>query len=158
MRETYTHVYFWAGMYSNWDNAHFIDPLNSLHFHNTEQAFMWYKAHFFQDKQTAQLISVETDPKAVKGLGRRIDKYDDKAWSCVRFGMMVYVNYLKFSQNPYYMQALKLTENKTLVEASPSDCVWGVGLAEEDDLILNQKNWRGQNLLGKALMEVRKLL
>jgi len=73
-------------------------------------------------------------------------------------GFMKYVNYLKFTQNLEFRNQLLETENRTLVEASPYDKIWGVGLEETNDLILDEKNWLGQNLLGKALMEVRELI
>ena len=158
MRHTETHVYFWEGPFSNWDSCHLTD-VGSLKFLNSEQAFMWYKANFFKDKEIcAHLSSPFMTPKEAKKLGRQIKGYNEKAWDCVRLGFMVYVNYLKFSQNPSHGQILKDTEQKTLVEASPYDKIWGVGLAENNDLILDEKNWLGQNLLGKALMEVRKML
>ena len=70
----------------------------------------------------------------------------------------IYVNYLKFSQNEIFKQKLLETGNRILVEASPVDKIWGVGLDENDENILDESKWKGQNLLGKALMEVRKML
>lgn len=158
MRVTDTHVYFWEGPFSNWDNCHFTDEVANLKFHNTEQAFMYWKARQFKDYVTCQEIARETDPKRVKALGRAIKNYNDKEWAEVRFDVMVMVNKYKFSQNPYYGKMLTNTAPKILVEASPYDKVWGVGLGQDDEKILDEKNWLGENLLGKALMEVRKLI
>lgn len=160
MRTTDTHVYFYgqSDRYSNWNNCHLTDPITGMYFHNTEQAFMWQKANFFRDNKITQLAGTETNPREVKKLGRMVAKYDDKLWTTVKFGYMVYVNYLKFKQNAYDGLVLITTGNKILVEASPYDCIWGVGLGQDDDLILDEKNWKGQNLLGKALMEVRNIL
>lgn len=158
MRTTDTHVYFWEGPFSNWDNCHFDDYSTGIHFSNTEQAFMWQKARFFGDINTQKAIEYVIDPKEVKVLGRKILGYNEKTWQLVRQSLMAYVNYLKFTQNAYYNRILVNTENKILVEASPYDKIWGVGLPEENDLILDEKNWLGQNLLGKALMDVRELL
>jgi len=155
MKTTDTHVYFWNGIYSNWDNCHFTDPKSCIRFQNSEQAFMWYKAAFFDDEETKKLIEYTPNPKQVKQLGRQVKKYNDETWNTIRFENMVYVNELKFSQNPHYGKALLNTENRIIVEASPYDKIWGVGLLEDDPLILDEKNWKGLNLLGKALMDVR---
>lgn len=166
MVTTETHVYFYGGtdIYSNWhknsqsDVFQFHDPLADIGFHTTEAAFMYYKAWFFRDLAIAAKAATEKDPKEVKALGRQVRRYNDKAWQAVRYGYMVYVNYLKFSQNPEWAAELKATGNRILVEASPYDAVWGVLLDQYDPLILDAKNWKGQNLLGKALMEVRSML
>lgn len=158
MRHTNTHVYFWEGTFSNWDNCHFDDHSTGIHFHNTEQAFMWQKARFFGDIETQKVIESVHNPKEVKLLGRKILGYNEQVWQLVRGSLMAYVNYLKFTQNAYYNLILVNTGDKILVEASPYDKIWGVGLAQENDLILDEKNWLGQNLLGKALMEVRKVI
>jgi len=71
---------------------------------------------------------------------------------------MIAVNYAKFSSSHFMKDAILSTYPKILVEASPYDKIWGVGLGENDDLILDEKNWDGMNLLGKALMNVRKEL
>ncbi len=156
MRETNTHVYFYTGFLGNWYPAKF--KLDGLDFNNTEQAFMYLKARFFNDDLSAVNIWKAKNARESKDLGRLVKNYNDKEWSCVRVGFMIYANYLKFSQNSELREWLLNTGNKTLVEASPIDNIWGVGLGEDNNLILNETNWNGQNLLGKALMEVRKLI
>lgn len=163
MKTTDTHVYFYMGrdIYSNFwtDPQQFKDPFFLNHaFDCTEQAFMAYKARFFSDDQSLSLILKEPRPALAKELGRAVMGYDDKSWSCVRLGYMTYVNYLKFSQNERYKKQLLDTGDRTIVEASKKDKVWGVGLYEDDPLILEEKNWLGTNLLGVALMHVRNLL
>lgn len=159
MKITDTHVYFWGGNFSNWHPVTFTDNINGImEWKNTEQAFMYYKARFFGDETIARKICYHPDPKEVKALGRQVSGYNDLYWSFVRFGYMVYVNYLKFSQNSELKNELLSTDNRILVEASPYDRIWGVKLAQDDPLILDENNWRGQNLLGKALMEVRNKL
>lgn len=162
MKITDTHIYFYSGkeIYSNWYSspAQFFDKSSWLVFANTEQHFMWSKATFFGDSETACKIAKETDARSVKEYGREVKDYDEKKWECVRLGFMTYANYLKFSQNELFKDQLLSTDNKILVEASRTDKIWGVGLTEDDPLILDEKNWKGRNLLGVALMNVRNLL
>lgn len=162
MKTIPTHVYFYSGreVFSNWHStpAQFRDPITGLVFDNTEQAFMQRKGSFFGDDAIAAEAAAETDPRAVKGLGRKVAGYDDKSWECVRLGYMTYVNLLKYQQNAHFADELLATGDRILVEASPYDKVWGVGLGEEDPLILDSANWKGRNLLGEALMTVRRLI
>jgi ribA/ribD-fused uncharacterized protein len=158
MKITDSHVYFWNGIYSNWHVCQVKDLLTDIIFENTEQAFMWYKADVFNDIETKKLVENTIDPRKVKKLGRLIKTYDDNVWSSVRYRKMLYVNLLKFLQNKELKFQLINTGDKIIVEASPLDCVWGVGLSEEDPLILDEKNWKGKNLLGKVLMEVRSII
>jgi ribA/ribD-fused uncharacterized protein len=156
MKITDTHVYFWEGPFSNWTTALFDDQNGA--WHNTEQAFMFYKALFFGDGLTATSIKYEPDPQKCKRMGRAIKYYHNASWEVVRESFMIYVNYLKYSQNEEFKAELLNTGNKILVEASPLDRVWGVGLGEDDPLILDESKWDGLNLLGKSLMTVRKML
>lgn len=158
MKTTDTHVYFWNGIYSNWHPATFVDIWSGVTFKNSEQAFMWYKAYEFNDEVALKRIEFESNPRDVKKIGRTIQNYNDELWNKSRLRIMMYVNYLKFTQNAEFLSELIATEDKILVEASPLDCIWGVGLAEDNPLILDEKNWKGQNLLGVSLMEVRKVL
>lgn len=155
---TDTHVYFYTNWLSNWKICKIVDPTTKLEFATTEQLYMWYKAQFFGDTETLKKLELATDPKIAKDLGRVVANYQDDLWECVRYGYMVYVNYLKYTQNPELKEKLLATENKILVEASKIDKVWGVGLAADDPLILDEKNWTGRNLLGKAIMDVRNLI
>ena len=158
MITTDTHVFFYSGVFSNWSAAKFQDEITGICFENTEQAFMWQKARFFLDTDIMTEIVDTPNPKDVKALGRKIKNYNDKAWNCVRYGMMVYVNYLKFSQNEDLAAELKAVGNRILVEASPYDKIWGIGLGLGDPEIFTPELWNGQNLLGKALGEVRSML
>ena len=146
---------------SNWHRRGFTDPLTNIAFGNSEAAFMWYKARFFGDAEAMDALKDTTlHPRESKDIGGRVRGYDEKAWECVRFGYMVYVNYLKFSQNQDLKEQLLATGDKILVEASPYDKIWGIGLAEgePDEVLSDTKNWKGRNLLGEALMKVRDLL
>lgn len=156
LRVTDTHVYFWGSVFSNFYKCSF--ELLGQKFSSSEQAFMWCKAKAFKDEEIAGEILKTSDPKKAKSLGRKVKNYDDAKWDMVRYDLMVKVNKAKFSQNKGLLTILKDTGSRKLVEASPLDKIWGVGLHYEDDTILDESNWVGKNLLGEALMEVRDLL
>jgi ribA/ribD-fused uncharacterized protein len=155
-RITDTHVFFWNSELSNWYPAKF--RYKGITFANSEQAFMWEKAMFFGDMNAAQLIYKETRPNVAKAIGRKVKGFDAEKWLTASYKIMVDVVYAKFSQNSNLKDVLLSTGDKTIVEASPYDTIWGIGMHWEDDRVLDEKNWRGQNLLGKALMEVREKL
>lgn len=152
---TDTHVYFYTNWLSNFKACKIIDPRTGLTFDTTEQIYMWYKADFFNDRETRAKLEVPLKPQDAKNLGREVANYDDAVWTFVRFGFMTYVNYLKYTQNEDLQKKLLETQNRILVEASPTDKVWGVGFYADNPLILDEKNWTGQNLLGKSIMAVR---
>jgi len=138
---------------SNWHMCNFI--VNELKFNCSEQYFMYLKAIHFNDMETARKILAVKHPREQKDLGRQVKNYSEYEWNAIRYVMMVEATYQKFSQDEYSKNKLLETGNKMLVEASPYDCVWGVGLDENNDKILDENNWRGLNLLGEALGEVR---
>jgi ribA/ribD-fused uncharacterized protein len=156
-RITDTHVYFWGDpTLSNWGLAEIL--WKGKKFHNSEQLFMWEKALCFGDLEIADEILKNSNPSVAKGLGRKIKNYDDLKWAKYRYTVMFEVCLAKFSQNDEQREILLNTRDRIIVEASPYDKIWGVGLHWQDDEILDEKNWNGLNLLGKALMEVRNQL
>lgn len=156
MRTTDTHVFFWGGEFSNWFAAYF--EYEDHEFYNSEQAFMWKKAKFFGDEEIAELILHTQNPRDAKALGRKVRGFDAERWAMVSYPIMIAVNVEKYMQNPRLEEKLLATGDKTLVEASPYDKIWGIGLSEDDDRCLDEHQWQGMNLLGKALMLVRKQL
>lgn len=156
MRETDTHIFFWGGEFSNWYECQFV--YKGHYFDNSEQAFMWEKAKFFNDEEIASKILKTSCPSTAKKLGRKVKNFDSEIWLSPAYQFMVGVNVEKYSQNEDLKHKLLLTGDKMLVEASPYDTIWGIGLGENDDTILNENNWNGLNLLGKALMDVRNIL
>lgn len=160
MITTPTHVYFYSGKqcFSNWHHFSKQISMQGLTFESSEQAFMFLKADFFRDFDIAAAAHQETDPSKVKSLGRLVKGYNDAEWETVREGFMTFVNLLKFRQNPEMLTELLKTQNRILVEASPYDKIWGVGLTENDPSIVDETKWLGRNLLGKSLMKVRELL
>lgn len=94
----------------------------------------------------------------MKKLGRKVRNYDDVTWKEKRFDVVVKGNIAKFSQNEKLQNFLLSTGDKILVEASPKDTVWGIGLDESSPEAIQPSKWKGDNLLGFALMEVRDIL
>ena len=103
-------------------------------------------------------ILASTDPSKVKALGRKVKGYDESRWVAHRFAIVVAGNYAKFSQNEALTAFLLSTGDKVLVEASPVDQIWGIGLARDGPHAAHPDKWNGLNLLGFALMEVRDML
>lgn len=152
----YTFFYQNRSLFSNWYPSTFT--IGSITFTRGEQFMMYAKALLFDDQLIAAKILATDDPKKQKDLGREVRNYDDAAWAEVREDIMVLGLYQKFAQNPGLKQALLDTGDTMLVEASPTDVIWGIGLAATDPNVENESCWRGQNLLGKVLMRVRSKL
>lgn len=147
------HVLFWGGVFSQWYQSPFI--ANSIRFDNAEQWMMWNKAVLFGDKEAAEKILRTSDPKRIKAIGRAVKNFDTKKWNAAAFDIVVEGSFHKFSQDTGLMDILVETGDDILVEASPYDNIWGVGMHSDDPDIFDQKKWKGTNLLGKALMVTR---
>ena len=159
MRVTNKHIFFWGEFPSNWHPCHFTVKHDGkeLEFFNSEQYFMWMKAITFNDEETAEkILKKGKNPKTAKALGREVKNYDNTVWDSVRYGIMVDANYYKYTQNEELKKLLLNPEldGKHYVEASPYDRIWGIG-CDETTALDDESNWNGQNLLGKALDEVR---
>ena len=162
--ETFEYVLFWghrqkkpgvpdAACFSQWFPARFeVDGETFVH---TEQWMMAGKARLFGDEEIRAQIMAERDPGKVKKLGRRVRGFTDDRWAAHRFDLVVAGNEAKFGQNRGYGDYLRSTGNKVLVEASPYDPIWGIGLSREAPDATNPHGWVGDNLLGFALMVVR---
>lgn len=150
------YLFFWSGIYSNWSKSKFT--INSIEFTSGEQALMYAKAKCFNDKEICKKILSTTDVKKQKEYGRLVANYDDAVWSKVRFGVMKEIAYNKFNQDPSLLNALLNTGDRLLVEASPYDTIWGIGMDENHPDIMDESKWKGSNLLGKALTETREKL
>ena len=156
MRITENYVLFWNDEFSN------FQPITFEHkgqtFLTTEHAFMWEKANFFNDEEiAAEIINTQTNTNAysAKKLGRKVKGFDGEVWGSVCYDIMLNINRHKYIENYLYKQMLIETGTRTIVEASPYDKVWGVGLGENHEDIEDESKWDGQNLLGKVLMELR---
>lgn len=120
-----------------------------------EHWMMAGKANLFNDADIATKILAEENPDKVKKLGRLIKGFDATVWDAHKFDIVLNGNLLKFSQHPSLQTFLLSTTDKILVEASPVDPVWGIGMAADHADINDPQKWKGENLLGYALMEAR---
>lgn len=127
-------------------------------FTSAEQYMMYMKAVTFKDFDIADKILNETVPKKIKALGRKVKNFKNKKWNSVKFDIVKEGNIYKFSQNKDLKKALRDTGDKILVEASPYDRIWGIGMGRSNPDVYDPSKWKGQNLLGKALMDVREYL
>lgn len=120
-----------------------------------EQYMMAAKAELFQDQESREKILKSSDPKQIKALGRKVLGFEQAVWDKFKYSIILNGNWCKFSQNQRLREALLATGNSILVEASPYDNIWGIGLSGSSPEAKNPLKWRGHNLLGFALMEVR---
>ncbi|SMB94346.1 NADAR family protein [Deinococcus hopiensis] len=118
-----------------------------------EQYLMARKAQLFGDGERRSAILAACTPAECKALGRRVTPYDDAVWTRERHGVALDMLRLKFGQNPGLRAFLLETGDAELVEAAPTDRIWGIGFSESG-AEANRHAW-GENLLGKALMDVR---
>lgn len=162
MSETDTHVYFVGGPFSQWAKSSFVQHLIDLpdlyRFNCCEQYMMASKAVLFDDMAALEAIMLSTSPSEQKSLGRTVKNFDPQIWNDRARDIVFLGNIAKFGQNPDLWDELNATGEKYLVEGAHYDPVWGVKLAWNDPLILDEKNWRGTNWLGEVLMRVRRYL
>ena len=160
-----------ASPFSNWFPSRF--KIDGIEYGCNEQFYMYKKAEFFNDKAIMAKIMETNSPMEMKRLGKQVKGYNESDWNKVckeimSKGLHAKVNiitlvsliystmlFFQFSQNVYLKMALLATAGKTLVEASPYDKKWGIGLLQWDHRAKSEKTWRGQNWLGYALTELR---
>jgi ribA/ribD-fused uncharacterized protein len=120
-----------------------------------EHWMMAEKARLFNDWNIAEEIIRTEKAPVVKDLGRQIKNFDEETWTKSRYEIVVKGNFYKFSQNEELKKFLLSTGDKIIVEASPVDFIWGIGLPADNQKVMNPTRWNGLNLLGFALMDVR---
>ena len=157
------YVFFWGhqkpksgvskNCFSQWYDSPFESEGN--HFMTAEHYMMYRKATMFSDDSATQRLLSAGNPGEAKAIGREVIGFDQQKWVAHRFDIVVSANLAKFSGNPDLKDFLLSTGNRVLVEASPADKIWGIGLAEDNPACENPNQWKGTNLLGFALMEVR---
>ncbi len=144
------------GYLSNWYLSDF--PADGRVFSSMEQYMMYQKTRVFQDGETAAEILAAADAGKIKALGRSVRHYDDTVWNGLR-QLIVYDGLLaKFRQNGDLRKRLLETGGAVLAECAVQDRIWGIGLSMKDGRRFSMAEWRGQNLLGFALMRVRERL
>ena len=121
-----------------------------------EHYVMVGKARLFGDEAIATHILQSTAPEEAIELGREVRGFEQSAWLAARYGIVVAANRVKFTNRPELgVYLTQRTGQKILVHASPTDQLWGIGLAANDIRARKPTEWQGKNLLGFALMEVR---
>ncbi len=154
--ETDTHIYFYGSCYSQWALRDII--IEGKTFNCNEQYMMYKKAELFGDEYALNQIMKATDPAEQKRWGRMVKYFDKDKWEEIAKKVVYDANLAKFTQHEDLKKQLLDSGDKIIVEASPTDCIWGVGLWATDDEILDSKNWKGTNWLGEAIMNVRGIL
>lgn len=152
MKTTDTMVLFYGGPFSQWYASKFT--IDGITYNTAEQFMMAMKADYFGDDEAKFKIMNTNDPSEQKALGRQVKNFDKEAWDAVSRGYVYQANMAKFS-HPQLKQFIIDTGDRILVEASPYDKIWGIGLAVDDPKALDKNNWRGTNWLGEVLMKVR---
>jgi ribA/ribD-fused uncharacterized protein len=132
--------------------------LGAQRYHFAEQWMMASKARLFGDAEACQGILRATAPLECKRIGRTVRGFDDARWHEHRFELVTVGNVAKFEQDPALAAYLLATGEEILVEASPRDRIWGIGLGRDHPAAQDPLLWRGQNLLGFALVRTRAIL
>lgn len=148
-------TFFWRAEspFSQWHQSQFT--VAGVSYSHAEQYMMHAKALLFGDTEIAEQILASSSPRKQKSLGRKVRDFDDGVWQRERERIVREANRAKFTQNRGLFKKLMATGDAELVEASPVDCIWGVGLTADDPRIQDRTQWRGLNLLGKILTELR---
>jgi ribA/ribD-fused uncharacterized protein len=165
--EDFQYIYFWKtikepdgslgpGCFSQWWPAPF--KVGEQSYPTAEHFMMYSKASLFEDKGIAEEILRTESCSKVKALGRQVKDFDSQLWMEHRFAVVLRANLAKFSQNEELKDYIFSTGDAILVEASPTDVIWGIGMAEDEARVSSPSDWRGMNLLGFALMRTRSLL
>lgn len=163
----FEYIFFWGGRpnvggritkscLSQWFPCNF--EIEGVKYFTAEQYMMEQKAMLFGDSQTRERIMAASMPKQFKDLGKCVKPFNSGIWDAHKKKIVVRGNIAKFRQNEALKSFLISTCGKILVEASPYDTIWGIGMSENDCEIENPHAWRGENNLGFALMEVRDML
>ncbi|KAL5004614.1 hypothetical protein ScPMuIL_018070 [Solemya velum] len=147
--------YFWKSdsVFSQWYQNSF--EVGGITYNCAEQYMMHQKAELVEDLDTAKKILKAKSPKQQKALGRKIKNFNEDLWSSNCKYIVKTGNRAKFRSDHYLKEQLYATYPRDLVEASPLDTVWGIGLTSDDPAAWSRETWLGQNLLGQALTEVR---
>ncbi|WP_250629693.1 NADAR family protein [Aureibaculum algae] len=153
LKEEYYFFYETKHPFSQWNKSEF--QIDGLTFNSAEQYMMYGKAKLFDDNKIADKIMASNNVREQKSLGREVKNFDLEIWTRNAIDIVYKGNKAKFEQNIDYLELLLSTKGKTLVEASPTDKVWGIGLTADDTDANNILKWKGTNWLGIVLTELR---
>lgn len=142
-----------ASCFSQWWEGEF--SVDGVLYSSAEHWMMAKKAELFEDLEALQKILKASSPGEAKSIGRKVKNFDPKEWDKEKYEIVINGNLHKFQQNNALKEFLQNTGNRVLVEASPVDPIWGIGLAADNEAVHDPRRWKGENLLGFALMEVR---
>lgn len=149
---------FWKeGCYSQIYASTFKDCTGKTFF-SAEQFMMYHKAKIFKDSEMMDKISKSFNNNMIKDYGRQVKNYDNKIWVEYREDVVTLGTYYKFTQDKFLNEIIIEDKDYILVEASPYDKIWGIGMSEEDINISIKSKWDGLNLLGKCIMKARNLI
>lgn len=161
--DTPEYIFFWGhtstkremtkACFSQWWKCNF--KIDGVWYNCAEQYMMAQKALLFNDVAVYDKIMRSMDPQEMKELGRTVLGYDDIIWNLHKYNIVLNANIAKFSQNESLRRFLLSTGNAIIVEASPYDKIWGIGMRENNPDVFYPRKWKGENLLGFALMETR---
>lgn len=150
------YTFFWSGPFSQWYKSDMV--IDGVKFNCCEQYMMYRKALLFDDKEAITKIMKADDPYKQKRLGREVKNFNQKEWDEIARDVVYKANYAKFTQNEALKWKLINTFGTILVEASPFDKIWGIGLDEETASKTPEDEWPGTNWLGIEITKVRKQL
>ncbi|MCM1142903.1 MAG: NADAR family protein [Muribaculum sp.] len=156
-------VFFWGhtgdtrkSCFSQWFIRDFT--IDGISYCCMEQYMMAEKAKLFGDTEILEKILKSSEPQKIKSFGRAVRNFDPTTWDLHKCQIVYQGNLAKFGQNEDLKTILLATNDKILVEASPYDKIWGVGMSVNDIDIVDPNKWKGHNLLGETLMKVRETL
>ncbi|WP_220399477.1 NADAR family protein [Galbibacter sp. BG1] len=130
-------------------------PSDVQEYSSAEQFMMYHKAIIFLDVESAKKIMSTNNVRKIKELGRNVSGFNEEVWRFYRSQIVLEGNRAKFEQNLYLKEELLKTRGTTLVEASPNDNIWGIGLKADNIKAYSRETWEGLNLLGEILTILR---
>jgi len=151
---------FWGGPFSQWYGANMV--IDGVTYNCCEQYMMAEKARLFKDDEALKEILKSKDPSHQKAIGRTVKNFVKEEWEKIEengkpfcWNVVYKANEAKFTQNKDLNDFILLTKGETLVEASPYDKIWGIGLGENDARALDREQWQGLNWLGEVCTQLR---
>jgi len=148
--------FFWSGPFSQWHPSPFV--IDGVTYNCAEQYMMAEKARLFGDTEREAMIMATAEPSDQKRYGRMVTGFNNAVWLKHAQAIVTRASFAKYEQNPGIRATLIATGTKAIVEASPSDKLWGIGIKASDPRAKNRVTWRGKNWLGQVLTEVRDVL